>query len=216
MKRVFGTVEAVFDGLYLVSALTIGIILLLRASNHGVRALAGIMALVLAGGDAFHLIPRIKLILTGREEQLRPILGRGKQITSITMTLFYVLLWHVGVSLFAPAAIIFWSTLVYGLAAIRIFLCMLPQNRWKDRFPPVDWTIGRNIPFFLLGLVVGGLFFRFRALNPAAGRMWIPIFLSFAFYLPVVLWANKNPKIGMLMLPKTMCYLWMLVICLAL
>ncbi|HPF18680.1 MAG TPA: hypothetical protein PLY08_03755 [Bacillota bacterium] len=46
--------------------------------------------------------------------------------------------------------------------------------------------------------------------------MWLAILLSFAFYLPVVLWSNRYPKIGMLMLPKTCTYLWMLVMLLAL
>ena len=46
--------------------------------------------------------------------------------------------------------------------------------------------------------------------------MWLAILLSFAFYLPVVLWSNQNPKVGILMLPKTCAYLWMLAMCLSL
>ena len=40
--------------------------------------------------------------------------------------------------------------------------------------------------------------------------MWLAGALSFAFYLPVALWAGKNRKLGMLMLPKTCMYIWML------
>lgn len=32
--------------------------------------------------------------------------------------------------------------------------------------------------------------------------------LSFAFYIPVVLWAEVNLLIGMLMIPKTCAYVW--------
>jgi hypothetical protein len=39
--------------------------------------------------------------------------------------------------------------------------------------------------------------------------MGLAIVLSFAFYIPVVLWADLHPLIGMLMLPKTCAYLWM-------
>ncbi|MEG1292482.1 MAG: hypothetical protein RSD28_09320, partial [Lachnospiraceae bacterium] len=49
---------------------------------------------------------------------------------------------------------------------------------------------------------------------PQLRFMWIAILLSFAFYIPVVLGANKNPKLGMLMLPKTMAYVW--IICMGL
>ncbi|WP_262428293.1 hypothetical protein [Paratissierella segnis] len=93
---------------------------------------------------------------------------------------------------------------------------MLPQNKWQERYPPINWGIWRNIPFFILGISVSGLFFLQRSIVPGLGCMWLAIILSFAFYLPVVLWSNKNPKIGMLMLPKSCAYLWMLVMCLSL
>lgn len=216
MKRVFGTIEAVFDISYLGFGLYIGMVLLLSASGNPTRLLAGAAALLLVAGDAFHLVPRIALIQTGKEEQLRGALGTGKQITSITITLFYVLLWQIGVLAFSPKGINVWSYLVYGLTAIRIFLCLLPQNQWKERFPPIAWGITRNIPFFLQGLVVAGLFFIYRNAAPGLTYMWLAIALSFAFYLPVVLWVNKNPRIGMLMLPKICAYSWMLVIFLSL
>ena len=71
MKRVFGTVEAIFDLLYLTAALILGLTLLLYSSGNSVRTLAGVMALVLVGGDAFHLVPRILVIRTGREEHCK-------------------------------------------------------------------------------------------------------------------------------------------------
>jgi hypothetical protein len=44
----------------------------------------------------------------------------------------------------------------------------------------------------------------FRFMAPA-------IALSFAFYIPVVLWADAYPLVGMLMIPKTCVYVWMTV-----
>ena len=92
MKRVFGLVEAVFDVFYLSAASALGFMLLLGAQDNYARTLAGIMALVLVCGDAFHLVPRIIVIRTGKEELMRGPLGRGKQIASMSMTLLYVLL----------------------------------------------------------------------------------------------------------------------------
>lgn len=216
MKRVFGTVEALFDILYLFSALILAIILLLSSQGNPARILTGIMALVLVGGDAFHLLPRLLVIRTGREEQLRKALGTGKQVTSITMTLFYLLLWQIGVLVTSPKDISFWSYMIYTLTVVRVFLCMLPQNKWQERYPPVTWGIVRNIPFFLQGVIVAVLFFLQRSNLSGLSLMWLAISLSFAFYLPVVVLANRNPKIGMLMLPKTCSYLWMLAMCLSL
>ena len=36
--------------------------------------------------------------------------------------------------------------------------------------------------------------------------------LSFGFYIPVVLWADTFPMIGMLMIPKTCAYVWTVLI----
>src|SRR5699024_3889202 len=121
------------------------------------------------------------------------------------------LLWQIGLLIFPISNSNAWSPIVYLLATLRIFLCLLPQNKWQDRYPPINWGILRNIPFFLLGIIVAGLFFLQRSIVPGIGWMWLAIILSFAFYLPVVLWSNQNPKIGMLMLPKSCAYLWMLV-----
>jgi len=38
--------------------------------------------------------------------------------------------------------------------------------------------------------------------------MWLAILLSFGFYVPVVLWADVYPLVGMLMIPKTCAYVW--------
>lgn len=216
MKRVFGKIEIIFDGLYLLTAAGIGYYLMQSSADHPKRFLAGIMAFVLVGGDAFHLIPRIIVILSSNEEKYRKVLGRGKQITSITMTFFYLLLWHIGISLYDLQINFGWTMAIYSLALIRIYLCFLAQNKWTQRYPPVEWGIYRNIPFFLIGLMVSGLFFIHQNNQPGFQWAWLAIILSFLFYLPVVLWANRNPKIGMLMLPKTVTYVWLLIMCLSL
>ncbi len=216
MKRVFGSAEAVFNAAYLSSALILAIVLLSGHPLSHVRLLSGMMALVLVAGDAFHLVPRMIVIKTGREEQMRQALGRGKQITSITMSLFYVFLWQIGLLVFSPDGIIVWSIIVYILAAARIILCLLPQNMWEERFSPSGWGIWRNIPFFLQGGAVAGLYFLNRSIAPSLGLIWLAILLSFVFYVPVVFWSKKKPRIGMLMLPKTCCYLWMLAMCMSL
>lgn len=210
MKRVFGKVEAVFDLVYLISTITIGIILIVDFQNKQ-SILAGMMAITLGIGDAFHLLPRIHLIINHQEEKVRKLLSRGKQITSITMTIVYVFLWEIGKSLYHLDDMNTWNIIIYALASIRILLCLLPQNKWTIRYPPVNWGIYRNIPFFLLGMMIAFMYFIHQEEIMDLQYIWLAILLSFLFYLPVVVYANKNAKVGMLMLPKTCCYLWMLI-----
>lgn len=42
--------------------------------------------------------------------------------------------------------------------------------------------------------------------------MWLSIVLSFGFYIPVVLFSGRNETIGLLMIPKTMAYVWTVLI----
>ena len=85
----------------------------------------------------------------------------------------------------------------------------MPQNDWTG-LAPVSWGIYRNIPFTIMGIIMVWLFF-IQKKDRAFRWMWLAILLSFAFYLPVVLWADVSPMIGMLMLPKTCMYMWMVV-----
>ncbi len=211
-KRVFGYFEVAFDILYLFSVLIAGVWLLFSGATR-LHVLAGAMALILVAGDSFHLVPRIAAVVTGEEEKLNWALGVGKLVASISMTIFYVLLWHIGLLLYLPDGTSAWTVPVYILALLRIALCLFPQNKWFDRDQPVRWSIGRNIPFFLLGAAVAGLFWSFRGNVSGPGAMWLAIVLSFAFYLPVVLWVGRSPKLGMLMFPKTCAYVWIVLMC---
>ena len=103
---------------------------------------------------------------------------------------------------------------MYALSAVRIVLCMMPQNQWLTNHTPLTWGILRNIPFALLGLLIIVLFYHSAKehKDQAFRWMWLTIVLSFGFYLPVVLWADVNPLIGMLMIPKTCAYVWTVLI----
>ena len=65
-----------------------------------------------------------------------------------------------------------------------------------------------------MGLLIIVLFYQSaKEVGDTAFRwMWLTIVLSFGFYIPVVLWADVMPMIGMLMIPKTCAYVWTVVI----
>jgi hypothetical protein len=80
--------ESVFDILYLLFAIISGCLILYRAGNRTEKNM-GLAALILGCGDAFHLIPRVTNYFSDRD--LTAALGMGKLITSISMTVFYLL-----------------------------------------------------------------------------------------------------------------------------
>lgn len=207
-------VETLFDAVYLISVITIGILMLRGSKGDRQFRLFGWMAVVLGAGDSFHLVPRALALCTTGLENYTVWLGIGKWITSVTMTIFYVLLYYVWRQRYKISGQGSLTAMVYSLAGVRIVLCMMPQNQWLGAESPLSWGICRNIPFALLGLLVIVLFYRSaKDYGDKAFRwMWLTIVLSFGFYIPVVLWADTVPMIGMLMIPKTCAYVWTVLI----
>lgn len=207
-------IETLFDVCYLVSVITIGIRMVKSSKNSRQFKLFGWMAIVLGAGDSFHLIPRMIALCTTGLENFTVALGLGKLITSVTMTLFYVLLYYVWRERYEIKGQKNLTIAVYLFAEIRIALCMMPQNNWLSADAPRSWGIYRNIPFAVIGLITIVLFYTSAKQNNdiAFKWMWMTIVLSFGFYIPVVLWANTIPMIGMLMIPKTCAYVWTVII----
>ncbi len=207
-------VETLFDAVYLASVITLGVLMIKDSKKNAQFRLFGWMAVVLGAGDSFHLVPRaLALCTTGLENYTVP-LGLGKWITSVTMTVFYVLLYYVWRQRYQIRGKAGITMAVYALAAARVALCMMPQNQWLSDASPLSWGIYRNIPFALMGLLIIVLFYQSaRQHGDSAFRwMWLTIVLSFGFYIPVVLWADMIPMIGMLMIPKTCAYVWTVII----
>ncbi len=206
--------ETAFDVVYLTTVITIGIIMILKSKGVKEYLLFGVMAVTLGCGDAFHLVPRALALCTTGLEDYTLWLGLGKWITSVTMTIFYIILyyvWRIRYNVKDKKEI---TIAVYALAFIRIALCFFPQNKWLVADAPVTWAIYRNIPFALLGILIIVLFFISAKKNQDKEYrfMWLTIVLSFAFYIPVVLWADSVPAIGFLMMPKTCAYVWTVLI----
>ena len=84
--------ETVFDIFYLGFAVIAGFTMLIKGKTPLVRK-AGVMAALLGVGDSFHLIPRSYGLWTTCLEANAALLGIGKFVTSITITIFYLILY---------------------------------------------------------------------------------------------------------------------------
>lgn len=211
MQAIF---ETLFDIIYLVSVITLGILMIRGSKGRTQFFLYGVMAVTLGCGDAFHLIPRAVALCTTGLENYTAALGIGKLVTSITMTVFYVLLYYVWRSRYAIQDRKGTTAAVWVLALARIALCLMPQNAWTSPNAPLSWGVYRNIPFAILGGLIVVLFYRSakERKDTAFRNLWLTVVLSFACYIPVVLFADAVPAVGMLMIPKTCAYVWTVLI----
>ena len=203
-------VETLFDTCYLIGVIVLGITMIIKSRGNKQYRLFGIMAVVLGLGDSFHLVPRAIALCTTGLDNFTVALGTGKFITSITMTVFYVILYYIWRIRYHIIGETKYTVAIYSLALSRIAICLFPQNEWTSATSSLAWGIYRNIPFTLMGLFIIALFYKSSHQNndKLFRNMWLTIVISFGFYLPVVLFADIVPIIGMLMIPKTLAYVW--------
>ena len=195
--------ESVFDIGYLIFAIVTGGLLMIRKEKSS--RYMGVAVFVLGFGDAFHLVPRVLNYFVNAD--YTTALGLGKLVTSITMTVFYILAYRIWLIVYGEEEKKKLSISLYILALIRIILCLMPQNNWTGNESPVIWGIIRNMPFLAIGMIMIILFYKKRKDNSSLSMIWLYILLSFLFYMPVATAVSYIPMLGMLMLPKTVCYI---------
>ncbi|GAB4562661.1 MAG: hypothetical protein Kow0047_10930 [Anaerolineae bacterium] len=169
---------------------------------------------LLALGDTGHVGFRVIAYAQGGLEATFSLFGRdigwvglGALATAVTVTLFYVLMLEIWRARFDQP----YGWLGYVLlaaAAVRLAIMALPANEWNRAIPAQPWSLYRNIPLMIQGLGVAYLILRDAARRGDRTFLWIgvSILVSYACYTPVILWVQKVPALGMLMIPKTLAY----------
>jgi hypothetical protein len=169
---------------------------------------------LLALGDTGHVGFRVWAYARGSLDTTIRLLGRhvglvglGALSTSVTVTFFYALLLLVWQRRFGKP--LGWlGKVLLAAAAVRLIVMVFPQNEWNNSVPPLTWSIIRNIPLVVQGLGVAYMILRDAGASGDPVFRWVGIMIlvSFGFYLPVILFVQRVPVLGMLMVPKTIAY----------
>ncbi len=205
--------EAIFDAAYLTFDLVAGILFFVCSKGNPLFILYGILTLTLCGGDAFHLVPRIVRAVHGSNDRIQKQLGIGLQVSSITMTVFYIVLMYIWKLTFPELSVpVVLEAIIWISAILRIVICLLPQNNWCSEAGNLKLSVVRNAIFAVTGIGVIILYaISGNTYDYHMTRMVAAILISFGCYLPVTLLSKKMPKIGLLMIPKTCAYIWVIV-----
>lgn len=155
-------VETLFDAVYLVTVITLGIIMILKSAGRRQYWLFGIMAVVLGLGDSFHLIPRALALCTTGLENYTVALGAGKLITSVTMTVFYILLYYVWRNRYHITGKNGITAAVYLLSVLRIVLCLCRKTGGCAQIPLLHGEFTATFPLRCLACLLSYCFFRKR------------------------------------------------------
>lgn len=181
----------------------------LRQANLIILAFA-----LLAFGDTGHVGLQVLAYALGGLDSRLPLsglnltyVGLGALMTAITVTFFYVVFLFVWKERFNRKFGWFEYSLI--LAAVsRLILMAMPENSWNSIVPPQPFSSIRNLPLIYLGLGAAYLILREarRSGDKSFSLIGVMILVSYACYLPVILFVQQLPMIGMLMIPKTMAY----------
>lgn len=213
-------IEVIFNLTYLAVIWSLVIVMILRRGSvpAGKKRTADLFTLafaLLALGDTGHVGFRAVAYLIGDLSAVFRIgghtlglIGLGALATGFTVTIFYMLMleiWHERFQ--KPHGILTAALLFAGL--VRLGIMALPFNNWSSPVPVQPWSTLRNIPLIIQGLGVIFLFTREGIRNKDHTFLWIAfsIFISYLCYLPVILFVQQIPLLGMLMIPKTLAYL---------
>lgn len=196
--------ESTFDIVYLLIVIIIGIKIIINNQNNQTK-LMGYSILILGCGDAFHLIPRVLNYFIDNNFNL--LLGIGKLVTSIKMTIFYIIMYYIYIKNYNQKENKKITFIIWSLLVLRIILCLLPQNGWFTNESPYICGIIRNIPFAIIGSIIVLLFYKERSKDKIFKNIWLLVLLSFIFYFIVVSGAPYITLLGMFMIPKTICYI---------
>ncbi len=173
---------------------------------------------LLAFGDTFHVGSRVIAYMSSQGLELDVnllgwsfgLVGWSSLATAITVTFFYLLLLLAYTARFQESYNA-WISGLFVIGGVRLGLLLLPVNHWNQVVPPQPWGIIRNIPLIVVGLAAAFCYLKSAAVEQDREFLWIGIMIlvSYFFYLPVILFVQRIPALGMLMIPKTLAYVAM-------
>ena len=201
--------ETLCDILYLLIMVALSVNLLLKDGfgnpESRIYHLAGFLSVILILGDSFRFIPRITSFFIKDSDNVELVQDKGKIISSIVITFFYVFLWSLGLIIFVPNVSLLYNLLVCILAIIRICMCFV-SNKNKS----LGWDVVKNLPFVLLVFVVGFLFFFFRNKIFSLVYAWVAIYFSLIFSMVIIFLSSKTERIGFWVILRNLSFIWLI------
>lgn len=210
--------EIGFNILYLLTIYLLVGLMIYRFLNDNFTKLKGasvflVAFVLLAIGDTGHVGFRLLAFSRGGLEQNEVLVGLGALATAITITFFYMLMTEVWTRESGNKRSVLYI-LVMLLGVVRLVVMTFPENSWGQVVPPYKFSLIRNSFLCLMGVIVVVSFLSsgLRTGNRFLVRAGYTIICSFVFYIPVILFVQKVPMFGMLMIPKTIAYVILAVI----
>ena len=186
---------------------------------------------LLGFGDLFHLGFRIFNYFAGLSEGdsfYMITLGLGYIISGLTMTYFYIAIFHAWSSTYGkiystPPKVKIFTIILYLAFIFRVVLILLPYNHWFEGDGRIDFGFDFRwitaIPIYIIGILSVFLLFKDsksemkekKGVDPQINRgnfhasIWFVV--SYVSYSITLFLVANYPLTGLFMIPKTIAYL---------
>lgn len=198
-------IKSSFYIIFLVLAFTFGIKLLLNSKGNKLVMILGLSTLLLGIGEGFHIVPRILEIFANDIDTYGQIIETGRFISSISIIVVYFLLfwfWRVYYKI-SDKRYLEIVLIVFGFIGVTLSVIFKDSTGYL-------MVIVRNIPLIVIAAIVIFGYKKQSVLTSDKGFkfMWIPLLLSVVFTLAFELLRFDFDFLIILMMPKTLMYIW--------
>lgn len=202
--------ETLFSSVYLIFSVSAGAFMVAKAGGEPLIKKFGIMSMFLGAGDAFYFIPRTYALWTSGPQANASLLGAGRLIASVAMTMFYLNLYYIWREKYRVNARPKLTAAIWSLTILRTALCLFPQNQWLIAYPSLFWRILRNIPLAILVGIIAEIFN--AEIRKSADKSFkfisLAIIASFILHFNLELRIDSAPLAWIFIIPLILINIW--------
>lgn len=203
-----GILACVVELGYLLFALIAGCVFLAESDGRPAAFLFAALSFAVGIGDAFYLIPKVRQTIEGPGERITDLMIRGISVSSGMLTVLHIFLYYIwrvlyseiasGMAVLPLCVIILWGAAAYRAGAGLLSL----GNRYGRKYDR-RWILHRTLPVVVTGVMLIILFL--LPLGGGRGSMWhmsLAVLVVTGCSIPLSVWYEEVPAVGLLMIPR--------------
>lgn len=200
-------IKSSFYVIFLLLSLVVGIRMLLNSKDNKIVWIFGIILLLLGLGEGFHLVPRIIEIFTNDFENIEEFIDSGRFIASISIVFVYLMLLWFGKAYYKESISKKHDLILYVLAGISVIFSLLFKTT-NDTY----LILLRNIPMIIIATTIIFHFKKQSFINEDKSLrfLWLALLAGLIFTIGFELLSPSNSLFIILMMPKTLMYIWVI------
>ena len=199
-------IKSMFYIAFIIISLYVGTTMFTKSNGEKSIKLFGFMVLFLGIGESFHIVPRVLDIFSFDIENIQQYIDTGRFIASISIILVYLILIWLWKVYYEVNTTKNFNIILYLLAIGGVILSLVLMKTDNSLL-----ILLRNIPTLIIGFII---ILSYKKLAVESNKqvfkhLWIAVLLGLVFTLGFELLSPEYSLFIILMMPKTLVYIWL-------